>query len=589
MNPNVIPVSSLTPQHNLPVLSTLKNAKKNLLLGQERVVDAFTLLTKTAHQHMYLADFAGIDRKAFIDALANQQENKAPQLLIGSNDSNTLSFQWIEQQELVLDEEKEPLVFTHKRQNYSYLSGNIKRTDLVGRLLNTRQHPVNADNLDKLQYQAGALAQCHTLFICADSLWKREGLWDLLLNILSSKSYKIHSLLPPVPLNCKIVLVGTSNQYSACWIEESQFSTHFPLLGEMSYELDLTHHTEEEYGNWLISVAALNQVSLSQSALAPLFQYSARLADHQRRLTLLSSQVGQLISQAHAYCGKSEISADDITYALTRYQLRHNASETLSAQNFDDKFINLPTDGERIGQINGLTVLETVEYCYGEPARITASVHYGDGEVADIERKSELGGNIHAKGMMILSSCLYRIFGKNAPLHLNANIVFEQSYQEIDGDSASLAEYCSLISAITEKPINQSIAATGAIDQFGQVQAIGGVNEKIEGFFNLCERRGLTGIQGVIIPRANTQQLNLSAKLVAAIKAEKFSIFQIKHIDEAIELLMNTTAGVADEDNHFPEDSLYGLVQARLASLAGYSDEESTFFEKLLRKLKFSS
>ncbi|QDO83871.1 AAA family ATPase [Shewanella psychropiezotolerans] len=589
MNPNVIPVSSLTPQHNLPVLSTLKNEKNSLLLGQERVVDAFTLLTKTPHQHMYLADFAGIDRKAFIDALASQQDNKASQLLIGSNDSNTPRFQWIDEQDLVQDEEKESLVFTHKKQTYAYLSGNIKRTDLVGRFLNTSQHPINADNLDKLQYQAGALAQCHTLFICADSLWKREGLWDLLLNILSSKSYRIHSQLPPVPLNCKIVLVGSSTQYSTCWIEESQFSTHFPLLGEMSYELDLTHHTEEEYGNWLISVAALNQVSLSQSALAPLFLYSARLADHQRRLTLLSSQVGQLLSQARAYSGESDISANDIAYALTRYQLRHNASETLSAQNFDDKFINLPTDGERIGQINGLTVLETVEYCYGEPARITASVHYGDGEVADIERKSELGGNIHAKGMMILSSCLYRIFGKDAPLHLNANIVFEQSYQEIDGDSASLAEYCSLISAITEKPINQSIAATGAIDQFGQVQAIGGVNEKIEGFFNLCERRGLTGNQGVIIPTANTQQLNLSAKLVAAIEAEKFSLFQIEHIDEAVELLMKVNAGVADENNDFPEESLYGLVQGRLANLAGYSDEESTFFEKLLRKLKFSS
>ncbi|MEI6858187.1 MAG: S16 family serine protease [Shewanella sp.] len=589
MNPNVIPLSSLTPQHNLPVLSTLKNEKKNLLLGQERVIDAFTLLTKTAHQHMYLADIAGIDRKAFIDALASQQANKAALQLIGSNDSNTPKSQWLDGKKRVKDEPSQQAVFSHKTQNYRYLSGNIKRSDLIGRLLNTSQQSINADHLNKLQYQAGALAQCHTLFICAESLWKREGLWDLLFNILSAKVYQIHSLLPPVPLNCKIVLVGSSTLYSTCWIEDSQFSTHFPLLGEMSYELDLTSHSEKEYGNWLVSVAALNQVSLSQSALAPLFQYSARLADHQRRLTLLSSQMGQLISQAHAYCDKPKISDNDIIYALTRYHLRHNASETLSAQNFDDKFINLPTEGERIGQINGLTVLETVEYCYGEPARITASVHYGDGEVADIERKSELGGNIHAKGMMILSSCLYRIFGKDAPLHLNANIVFEQSYQEIDGDSASLAEYCSLISAITEKPINQSIAATGAIDQFGQIQAIGGVNEKIEGFFNLCERRGLTGSQGVIIPKANTQQLNLSAKLVTAIEAKKFSLFQIVHIDEAVELLMKVTAGVADENNNFPADSLYGLVQSRLANLAGYSNEESTFFEKLIQKFKFSS
>ncbi|CAM3489150.1 S16 family serine protease [Shewanella violacea] len=589
MNPNVIPVSSLTPQHNLPALSTLKNEKKSLLLGQERVVDAFTLLTKTAHQHMYLADLAGIDREAFIDALVSAQDDRACQLLIGSNDNNKPSFQWIDEQDFNKTDEKKPVIFSHKRQSYAYLSGNIKRSDLIGRILSSGDHTLDTNNLDKVQYQAGALAQCHTVFICADSLWKREGMWELLLTILAAKTYQIHSQLPHVPLNCKIVLVGSSTLYSICWTEERQFSTHFPLLGEMNYELDLTSHSEAEYGNWLASVAALNKVSLSQSALAPLFQYSARLADHQRRLSLLSSQIGQLLSQAIAYSGDSEVSATNLAYALTRYQLRHNASETLSAQNFDDKFINLPTEGERVGQINGLTVLETVEYAYGEPARITASVHYGDGEVADIERKSELGGNIHAKGMMILSSCLYRIFGKDAPLHLNANIVFEQSYQEIDGDSASLAEYCSLISAITEKPINQSIAATGAIDQFGQVQAIGGVNEKIEGFFNLCERRGLTGNQGVIIPRSNTQQLNLSTKLVAAIEAGQFSLFQIEHIDEAVELLMKVTAGVADENNDFPKGSLYGMVQSRLANLAGYTDEESTFFEKLLRKMKFFS
>ena len=587
MNPNVIPVSALTPQHTIPEISTLKPELRHLLLGQERILDAFTLLTKTTNQHMYLADYVGIDREPFIAALVSQQQKKTKQFLSITKDSNSRQFQWSNAS--VQESNNHTDIICEKDHCYRYLSGDIKRSDLVGKMSTNDNSQVDSENLSKIRYHAGALAQCHTVFICADSLWKREGLWDLILSILSKQEYQVHSQLPPIPLNCKIVLVGNSNQYSICWIEEPQFSTHFPLLGEMSNELDIKLHSEQDYGNWVMTVAEQYQVSLDNSVLAPLFQYSARLADHQQRLSLQSSQIGQLLAQAQAYSDNDTITADDLAYALTRHQLRHSASESLSAQNFDDKFINLPTADTMVGQINGLTVLDTVEYSYGEPARITASVHYGDGEVADIERKSELGGNIHAKGMMILSSCLYRIFGKDAPLHLNANIVFEQSYQEIDGDSASLAEYCCLISAITEKAINQGIAATGAIDQFGHVQAIGGVNEKIEGFFNLCERRGLTGTQGVIIPRSNTQQLNLPTQLVEAIKAKRFYLYQIEHIDEAVELLMATTAGVADENNDFPKDSIYGLVQNRLANLAGYTEAEPTFFETLLQKLKFSS
>lgn len=188
---------------------------------------------------------------------------------------------------------------------------------------------------------------------------------------------------------------------------------------------------------------------------------------------------------------------------------------------------------------------------------------------------------------MILSACLYRIFGRDAPLHLNANIVFEQSYQEIDGDSASLAEYCCLMSAIAEQPIIQSLAITGALDQFGNVQAIGGINEKIEGFFNLCERRGLTGKQGVIMPKSNMLQLNLHSKVITAVGKGLFHIYAIEHMDEAVELLMQMPAGVADEDNDFPAESLYGLVQQRLDKLAGNGEEEIGLITRLLAKLGF--
>jgi len=580
MNSNSIPVSALSPHHKIPTLCEIEPNMQSLLLGQERIIDAFELLTRTSNQHMFLADFPGIDRSEFIKALTQNLGVQENQYLHKAITNKQLTFEWKSDESAVSGD-----VFSTKNQPYQYLSGNIKRTDFVGRLAQTNNETGN----NKTQYIPGALAQCHYLFICAESLWKREGLWDFLLEILTHREYRVHSTLPSLPLNCKIVLVGSNTQFSICWVEEPQFSLHFPLLGEMVNELDLGPYCEDDYARWLLAVASSVGVTLSQSSLMPLFSYSAKIADHQQRLSLLSSQIGQLLAQAQAYSGQKEVTGESIVHALQKHQHRHNASEMLSAQNFDDKFINLPTDEFRVGQINALTVLETVEYSYGEPARITASVHYGDGEVADIERKSELGGNIHAKGMMILSSCLYRIFGKDAPLHLNANIVFEQSYQEIDGDSASLAEYCSLISAITEKPIDQGIAVTGAIDQFGNVQAIGGVNEKIEGFFNLCSRRGLTGTQGVMIPKSNTQQLNLTSPLIEAIAAGKFHLYEIEHIDEAVERLMNITAGIADEENNFPDDSLYGLVQGRLAGLAGYQDEEKSFFAKLVEKLGFSS
>jgi predicted ATP-dependent protease len=382
--------------------------------------------------------------------------------------------------------------------------------------------------------------------------------------------------------------VGSGLSYSQLRVEDRNFNRHFPLLAEMSNEVDLTQHPESSYVQWLNVLAHAESVELELSSLLPLFWYSSRLVEHQQRLSLSMLEFRQLLGQAKAYSGQSVLNTSAIAKALEKLKFRHNSSEVYSAQSFDDNFINLPTKGAMVGQINALTVIDTGDYTYGEPARITSSVHYGDGEVADIERKSELGGNIHAKGMMILSACLYRIFGRDAPLHLNANIVFEQSYQEIDGDSASLAEYCCLMSAIAEQPIIQSLAVTGALDQFGNVQAIGGVNEKIEGFFNLCQRRGLTGEQGVIMPKANVLQLNLEPVVIEAIDTGLFHIHAIEHMDQAVELLMQMPAGVANEENDFAENTLYGLVQQRLDKLAGQDDDdvELNFFAKLLARLR---
>ncbi|WP_428610853.1 S16 family serine protease [Shewanella sp.] len=564
-----IDIAALSPQFQLPQVDQLNANPHSRLLGQERTLDAFNLLANTQGQHMYLADHSGIDREQLLKALVDHQGYRPAHYLNRLAPDAKLQWQTQTGEDCVCV----------ANTPYRYLSGAIKRRDLIGHL----------DAHDPSVYHPGALADCDYLFICAESLWKREGLWELVMEAAHKGEYQLHSRWSSIPLHSKIILVGSSTLYSISYLEERNFPAAFPLLGELVDEISLAEFSEQDYGNWLVTIAAANQLTLDQSALQPLFTHSARLAEHQRHLSLETIGISQLMVQASLYGKSSQLSGDSIEMALARHKARHNASQSLSAQSFDDNFINLPTQGAMIGQINGLTVLDAAEYTYGEPARITASVHYGDGEVADIERKSELGGNIHAKGLMILSSCLYRIFGKDAPLHLNANIVFEQSYQEIDGDSASLAEYCALMSAIAEHPIEQGIAATGAIDQFGQVQAIGGVNEKIEGFFDLCQRRGLTGTQGVIIPSSNVQQLNLDPQVIKAVEDKAFHLYQVEHIDQAVAILMNKPAGSRDENGQFPEESLYGMVQARLEGLAGYPDEERSFFANLLDKLKLSS
>ncbi|MCK8045504.1 AAA family ATPase [Shewanella sp. 1CM18E] len=569
MNSNVIPASALIPHFTLSPKQEFTPSAKANLLAQERCSDAFRLLSETDNQHMFIAEYFGCNRKRTIEALIDAHGVFSPQFLVQNEHKEPI---WTQ------SSSSDPKPLAAKQHKYRYLSGSIRKTDLVGRF-----------NSESKVYEPGLLATCHYLFICADSLWKREPLWDLLLEILDKQTYHVHSQLAELPLNCKIVLIGSSHQYGSCWLGEPSFSRHFPLLGELINEMDLDEHSVDDYCHWLAGIFTDLNIQLENNALQLLLLFCAKLADHQLRLSLMATNIEHLLAQAKAYGRSERISHQALAHSIAMLNQRHNASERLSEQNFDDLFINLPTQDEVIGQINGLTVIENAEFSYGEPARITASVHYGDGEVADIERKSELGGNIHAKGMMILSACLYRIFGKDAPLHLNANIVFEQSYQEIDGDSASLAEYCCLISAIAEKPINQSLAATGAIDQFGNVQAIGGVNEKIEGFFKLCKRRGLTGNQGVIIPCSNMQQLNLHQDVIDAVTEGLFSIYQVKHIDEAVEILMQLPAGSADEDNQFPDESLYGLVQSRLENLAGYQEEEPSLFARLLDKFKISS
>jgi Lon-like ATP-dependent protease len=276
------------------------------------------------------------------------------------------------------------------------------------------------------------------------------------------------------------------------------------------------------------------------------------------------------------------VTDEHILLALEEQDYRLNYLVEQSDQGVIDGQILLQTDGEEVGQINGLSVIQVAghPYDFGEPVRLTATVHLGDGDVADIERKAELAGHIHAKAMMIIHGYLSNKFGAENPSPLSANLVFEQSYHEIDGDSASLTGLCALLSALARQPIYQHFAVTGAVDQFGNVQAVGGVNEKIEGFFRVCKIHGLTGKQGILLPGTNAQQLNLSDEVIAAVEAGQFHIHPVDHVEEAIELLTGCVAGEPDMP-----DTLFGRIQERLDELNGTATKSGGLLRSLLDRL----
>jgi len=230
--------------------------------------------------------------------------------------------------------------------------------------------------------------------------------------------------------------------------------------------------------------------------------------------------------------------------------------------------LHIDTEGEKVGQVNALSVFQLGDYAFAQPSRVTANTRLGDGELIDIQREAKLGGAIHSKGVMILASFLSARYAAEQPLSLSASLVFEQTYGQVEGDSASVAELCALLSSLAGVPIRQSLAVTGSVDQFGRVQAIGAVNDKIEGFFDICNKRGLTGNQGVIIPASNVEQLMLRQDVVDASAAGRFHVHAVESVDEALELLTALPPGVPDSEGYLPEGSINALVAERLAYFA---------------------
>jgi lon-related putative ATP-dependent protease len=376
----------------------------------------------------------------------------------------------------------------------------------------------------------------------------------------------------PIPLDIKVVLVGSAQTYYAL----HELDTDFPELFKVKADFDTQMPANEENVRAFLSfVCGFCQREklkpMEKTGAAKVLEYSTRLASSQDKLSTHFGKIANLIRESHYWAMQEHaqvITAAHVQKALDEQVYRASLLQDRSREMMLDGILLIDTQGTAVGQVNGLAVITLGDYEFGRPTRITATVEPGVSGIVDIERQVALGGPIHSKGVYILSGYLVQKYARERPITLAAQLVFEQSYSGIEGDSASSAELYALLSTLSNLPIKQFIAVTGSVNQMGMVQAIGGVNEKIEGFFDLCKARGLTGEQGVLIPHSNRQELMLREEVVSAIKAGQFHVWAVNTIDEGIEVLTGVPAGVRLPNGRFPEGTVNGHVHQRLHDLA---------------------
>ena len=413
--------------------------------------------------------------------------------------------------------------------------------NLVGRVERIQQY--GALLTDFTLIKAGALHHANGGFLLMDArkLLLQPYSWDSLKRALSSKNIKIESpsdestfttisLDPePIPLDVKVILTGDAELYDVLSERDPDFSDYFKVEADFGVIMNRTDENEIEYAKLIGSLSKKKKLrSLNKQAVARVIEYSSRMADDTEKLTAHIASIGDLLREADYWARKSkanQIGKNHIEQAIESQIYRSDRIKQDMLEQIDRGTILMDVTGSRIGQINGLVVYNFTRTSFGKPARITTQVRLGRGEFLNIEREVEMSGPIHSKGVLILQALLSNRFAKYSPLSLSASIVFEQSYGGVDGDSASSTEYYCLLSAIAEIPIKQSIAVTGSINQFGEIQPIGGVNEKIEGFFDVCKHNGLTGEQGVIIPRTNVSNLMLREDIQKAVDEGQFHIY----------------------------------------------------------------
>lgn len=375
----------------------------------------------------------------------------------------------------------------------------------------------------------------------------------------------------PIPLDVKVVVIGNPMLYQMLYTLDKDFKELYKVKVDFDTVMERIEENVQKYAAFICTLCQKEGLThLDASAVAKVVEYSSRLADHQDKLSTRFADVADIIREANFYASEENaeyVTGEHVKKAIEEKVYRSSLFQEKVQEMIEKRLILIDTKGSRAGQVNGLSVMSLGDFSFGRPSRVTASVGMGREGIVDIEREAKLGGNIHTKGVMILSGYLAGKYAQNKPLSLSCRLVFEQSYGGVEGDSASSTELYAILSTLSGLPVNQSIAVTGSVNQRGEVQAIGGVNEKIEGFFEVCKVQGLTGRQGVIIPESNVQNLMLKEEVVEAVKAGKFHVYPVKTIDEGIEILTGVKAGKR-QNGTFEEGTVNYKVDKRLKEMA---------------------
>jgi len=460
--------------------------------------------------------------------------------------------------------------------NHQHLTGQI-------------EHRAHQGNLytDFTLIRAGSLHRANGGFLILDArrILTQPMAWESLKRILFSNEIRIESLErlyglattvsqqpEPIPLKVKVVLVGDRTLYYLLAHYDPDFLDLFKVEADFEDDLDRDGESYQLYARMLATMAkSVKARPMDKPAVGRLIEHASRLAGDQKKLTAHDRVLKDLLSEANHWAARADskhIGIGHIQQAIDEREFRASRIRELSLEQIYRGVVMIATDGEQAGQVNGLSVLQIGATRFGQPTRITATARPGKGQVVDIEREAKLGGPIHSKAVMILSRFLAGRYAPMGDLSLSASLAFEQSYGGVEGDSASVAETCVLLSAITGVPLKQSLAVTGSMNQHGEVQAVGGVNEKIEGFFNVCKKNGGVNGHGVLLPASNVEHLMLNEEVRTAVREGVFAIYPMTHIDQAIELMTGMAPGSPDDDGGYPEGSFNRRVADRLAEYA---------------------
>ena len=383
----------------------------------------------------------------------------------------------------------------------------------------------------------------------------------------------VRTLSPkPIPLEIKVILIGDSTTYQLLFAYDPEFRELFKVKADFDSVMDRTENNIHSYAEFFAALATKESLKhLDASAMARLVEQGCRLSEDQEKLSTQFGLVADVVREANFYArqdGSEHITASHVEKAIEAKIYRSNLIQEKLREFIQKKVILISTDGEAVGQINGLSVLSVGDFSFGAPSRITVAVGLGKEGLIDVQREVNMSGPIHGKGVMIIAGYLASKFARDKPLSLSARVVFEQNYEGVEGDSASSTELYALLSALSGVPIKQCFAVTGSVNQAGEVQPIGGVNEKIEGYFEVCKARGLDGYHGVVIPQSNVRNLMLKQEVLDAVKAAKFHVYPVKSIEEGIEVLTGVPAGKKLPNGRYEEKTVYGLVDKRLSEMA---------------------